>query len=70
MLQQLYLSERPLGQDLLAEDIGNLLDGNPLTSLVVRSSAAKGLSSELASNIVYLSLHTRLCHKHLGLALW
>jgi hypothetical protein len=70
MLQQLYLPKCSLGQDLLTEDIGNLLDGNPLTSLVVRSSAANGLSSELASSIVYLSLHTRLCHKRLDPALW
>jgi hypothetical protein len=38
MLKELDLSQSALGQDLLAEDIGNLLDGNTLTSLVIRGS--------------------------------
>lgn len=40
MLQQLYLSQRTLGQDLLAEDIGDLLDRNPFLSLRIRSRTA------------------------------
>jgi len=39
MLQELDLSQGPLGQDLLAEDIGNLLDCYSLACLVVRSRA-------------------------------
>jgi hypothetical protein len=35
VLQKLDLSKRSLGQDLLAEDIGDLLDGNALSSLIV-----------------------------------
>ena len=35
MLQQLYLPKRSLGQDLLAEDIGDLLDGDALVGLGV-----------------------------------
>jgi len=33
VLEQLDLAERPLGEDLLAEDIGDLLDRNPLVRL-------------------------------------
>ena len=40
MLQQLYLSERTLGQDLLAEDIGNFLDCDTLLTLRIRSRTA------------------------------
>lgn len=39
MLQELDLSQGPLGQDLLAKDIGDLLDGYPLACLIVRSRA-------------------------------
>lgn len=42
VLQQLDFSERTLGQDLLAEDIGDLLDGNALLGLVVLRRAASG----------------------------
>lgn len=35
MLKQLDLSQGPLGQDLLAEDIGDLLDGDALAGLDV-----------------------------------
>lgn len=37
VLQQLDLSQRPLGQNLLAKHIGNLLDGDALTRLRVGS---------------------------------
>jgi hypothetical protein len=40
MLKQLDLSEGTLGQNLLAEDIGHLLDGNALAVLVVGSRAS------------------------------
>jgi hypothetical protein len=36
MLQKLDLSQGTLRQNLLAEDIGNLLDGHALVGLVVR----------------------------------
>ena len=39
VLQQLDLAQGALGQDLLAEDIGDLLDGYTFTGLVVGSSA-------------------------------
>lgn len=42
VLQQLDLSQRPLGQDLLAEHIGDLLDGDAFTRLHVRSGTAYG----------------------------
>lgn len=42
MLQQLDFSEGTLGQDLLTEDIGDLLDGNALLGLIVRRRTASG----------------------------
>lgn len=41
VLQELYLAQGPLGQNLLAEDIGDLLDSNTLVGLVVRGGTAK-----------------------------
>jgi len=40
MLQQLDFAQGPLGEDLLAEDICDLLDGYTLARLVVRRSTA------------------------------
>ncbi len=37
MLQQLDLAQGTLGQNLFAEDIGDLLDSNAFTGLVVGS---------------------------------
>lgn len=39
MLQQLDLAQSALGEDLLAEDIGDLLDGHALVRLVVNRGA-------------------------------
>jgi hypothetical protein len=39
VLQQLDLAQRTLGKDLLAEDIGNFLDGDSLVGLVVDGRA-------------------------------
>ncbi len=39
MLQELDLSQGPLGQDLFAEDIGDLFDRYSLACLIVRSRA-------------------------------
>lgn len=39
VLQELDLAQSSLGENLLAEDIGNLFDGNTLAGLVVDGSA-------------------------------
>jgi hypothetical protein len=39
VLEELDLTQGALGQDLLAEDIGDLLDGDTLVALVVDSGA-------------------------------
>jgi hypothetical protein len=41
MLQQLYLSQRTLRQNLLAENIGDLLNRNSLLGLGIRSRAGR-----------------------------
>jgi len=41
VLQQLDLAQGALGQDLLAEDIGDLLDGDALVGLVVYGGAVE-----------------------------
>jgi hypothetical protein len=41
VLKQLDLSQGTLSQDFLAEDIGDLLDGNALASLNICGSAIK-----------------------------
>jgi hypothetical protein len=38
VLEKLDLSQCPLGQNFLAEDIGNLLDGDALTSMNICGS--------------------------------
>jgi hypothetical protein len=40
VLQQFDLAECALGQDLLAEDVGNLFDGDTLARLVIRGGTA------------------------------
>ena len=40
MLEQLDLAQGALGEDLLAEDIGDLLDGDALVRLAVDGGAA------------------------------
>jgi hypothetical protein len=49
VLKQLYLTQRSLRQDLLAEDIGDLLDSDALARLIVRCGAdnAVGTLSKL-----------------------
>lgn len=39
VLQKLDLAQGALGQDLFAEDIGDLLDGNAFVCLIVHGSA-------------------------------
>lgn len=41
VLEELDLTQGALGQDLLAEDIGNLLDGDALVALVVDGGAIR-----------------------------
>lgn len=41
VLEKLDFTQGTLGQDLLAEDIGNLLDGDTLVALVVDSGAVR-----------------------------
>lgn len=45
MLEQLDLAQCTLGEDLLAEDIGNLLDCYAITGLLVGSSTVRGIVS-------------------------
>jgi hypothetical protein len=45
VLQQLDLAQRALGQDLLAEDIGDLLDGHAFARLVVGRRTVHALSA-------------------------
>lgn len=42
VLQQLDLAKSSLGENLLAEDIGDLLDGNAFVGLVVYGGAVGG----------------------------
>jgi hypothetical protein len=48
VLQELDLAQGALGQDLLAEDIGDLLDGNTLVGLVIHGRAITVLSVVLS----------------------
>jgi hypothetical protein len=45
VLQQLDLAQRALGEDLLAEDIGDLLDGYAFAGLVVGGRTGGTLSA-------------------------
>lgn len=47
VLQQLDLTESSLGEDLLAEDIGNLFDGDTFVGLVVHGGAVDVDSCQL-----------------------
>lgn len=44
VLQELDLAQRALGEDLLTEDIGDLLNGYALAGLVVRGGASSRVS--------------------------
>lgn len=41
MLQELNLTKSALGEDLLAEDVGHLLDGDALVGLAIDSGAVE-----------------------------
>jgi hypothetical protein len=49
VLQQLDLAQGSLGQDLFAEDIGDLLDGDTLARLVVGGGAVDDTISMLCA---------------------
>lgn len=51
VLKELDLTQGALGQDLLAEDIGDLLDGDALVALVVDSSAVRTHGKSLADGL-------------------
>lgn len=51
VLQQLNLSQRSLGQDLLAEDVCDLLDGDALATLVVGGRTRSGIAISIGSKV-------------------
>lgn len=51
VLEELDLTQGALGQDLLAEDIGDLLDGDALVALVVDSGAVQTHEEPLADGL-------------------
>lgn len=56
VLQQLDLSQGSLGENLLAEHIGNFLDGNSLGGLVVNGSTREKqwhVNRPLASSVAH-----------------
>lgn len=78
VLEQLDLSQSPLCQDLFAENIGDFLDGNTFSCVIVRGSTKdrilvvsrrmrNGLARQTAKEGCARegSGHTTLCHKHL-----
>lgn len=50
VLQELYLTQGALGQDLLAKDIGNLLDRDTLVCLVVHRCTATSKGPQMLTN--------------------
>jgi hypothetical protein len=73
VLQKLDLSQRTLGQNLLAEDIGNLLDRNAFLGLGIRG---RTMMTEKSARVrrVHQSIAerklTRQYHKRLDQAPW
>lgn len=51
VLKELDLTQSALRQDLLAEDIGDLLDGDALVALVVDSGAVRTHEESLADSL-------------------
>lgn len=79
MLEQLNLSQSTLSEDLLAENVGDLLDGDALASLAVGrgtgisqfpSSAHSPRKPQYASFAEASREHTRQYHKHPGPVPW
>lgn len=73
MLEQFDLTQCPLGENLLAEHIGDFLDGYTLTSLNVGRGTAKEMSSvhngPVTATIAWSRPTTRY-RMRLGPALW
>lgn len=80
VLKELYFAQGTLGQNLLAEDIGDLLDGNAFIGLVIYRCAIKEdrprVSVEKPDRLVGQAISarsvrlTRRYHKHLDPAPW
>lgn len=82
MLQEFDLAQGALGQDFLAEDIGDFLDGNTLVGLIINSSTIRRLivvsyfvgillircSSRKGEGKGNVALHTKQYHKLPGRA--
>ena len=68
VLQKLYLAQCSLGQNLLAEDIGDFLDSDALSSLVIRCSA-NSMTNESFRQLksCYSTLHNIFRLKHYDL---
>lgn len=49
VLEKLDLAQGALGENLLAKDIGNLLDGDALVGLVVHGGTRRGCCQFLAA---------------------
>jgi hypothetical protein len=67
VLEQLDFAQGALGQDLLAEDIGDLLDGNAFARLVVHSGtvARENCQLRLSSTAVSRLSPSLRCADHL-----
>lgn len=82
VLQQFDLSQCALGKNLLAEDIGDLLDGDTLVRLVVHGSTvgrrkvsnggakikAFSQAARIGEGFAHFRTRTRQCHKRLDQA--
>ncbi len=51
VLEQLYLAQRTLGENLLGKDIGDFFNGNALGGLVVDSGTRKGRSATVSCQV-------------------
>jgi len=70
VLQQLYLTQRALCQDLLAEHICNLLDRNAFLCLGIGGSTMQRVSNMRIEAGWQIRVLTRQYHKLLVQALW
>lgn len=65
VLQEFDLSQSPLGQDLFTKDIGDLLNGNPFASLVVRGRTADAQISQCSQLVTVIPVaYNRLRESH------
>ena len=66
VLQQLDLAQGTLREDLLAEDIGDLLDGHTFAGLVVGGSAVRRISICMSAQVPREDRPTRQCRMRPG----